>query len=213
MGGISAVQDRSSFIAFREHGGRQFRERADRYFSLTDIAAAAGKLIADYLRLESTKGFLRELSLVMGIPITELVETRWGGTPSQKGTWGHPHIAIHVALWASPALQVAVTGWMLEKLQGEAGKRRFINVADEPNFGAKMLADRKQALIEFVAAHGGEVNVARIINGELHWTFDVRETVIRSLKRDGLLEERSEPLIQGGRPARILKLADAGVAS
>jgi hypothetical protein len=41
----------------------------DGYINLTAMAQANGKLIADYLRLDSTNAFLAELSRSMGIPI------------------------------------------------------------------------------------------------------------------------------------------------
>lgn len=42
----------------------------DGYINLTAMAQAEGKLLADYLRLESTKAFLDALSADMGIPIS-----------------------------------------------------------------------------------------------------------------------------------------------
>ena len=47
----------------------------DGYINLTAMAQAEGKLIADYLRLDTTKAFLEELSQTMGIPIVSLVDS------------------------------------------------------------------------------------------------------------------------------------------
>lgn len=55
----------------------------DGYINLTSMTQASGKLIADYLRLDTTNAFLEELSSTMGIPIVKLVEVkvgRGGGT-------------------------------------------------------------------------------------------------------------------------------------
>ena len=85
----------------------------DGYINLTAMAQANGKLLADYLRLESTKAFLDELSLDMGIPISKLVDVRRGKPAQLQGTWGHPQIAIHCGQWCSPAFAVQVTRWVM----------------------------------------------------------------------------------------------------
>lgn len=82
----------------------------DGYINLTAMAQAEGKLIADYLRLDTTKAFLEELSQTMGIPIVSLVEVKTG---RNGGTWGHPQIAIHCGQWCSAAFAVLVTRWVM----------------------------------------------------------------------------------------------------
>ena len=44
--------------------------------NLTQMAKVNGKLIADYLKLETTKTFLSKLSMDMGIPISKLIQIR-----------------------------------------------------------------------------------------------------------------------------------------
>lgn len=92
----------------------------DGYINLTAMAQAEGKLLADYLRLESTKAFLDALSADMGIPISAespgkgLVQIRKGGNDkAAQGTWGHPQIAIHCGQWCSAAFAVLVTRWVM----------------------------------------------------------------------------------------------------
>lgn len=82
----------------------------DGYINLTAMAQANGKLIADYLRLETTNAFLSELSETMGIPIVNLVEVKTG---RGGGTWGHPQVAIHCGQWCSAVFAVLVTRWVL----------------------------------------------------------------------------------------------------
>lgn len=82
----------------------------DGYINLTAMAQAEGKLIADYLRLDTTKAFLDKLSETMGIPIVNLVEVKTG---RGGGTWGHPQIAIHCGQWCSPGFAVLVTRWVM----------------------------------------------------------------------------------------------------
>lgn len=82
----------------------------DGYINLTAMAQANGKLIADYLRLDTTNAFLSELSETMGIPIVNLVEVKTG---RGGGSWGHPQVAIHCGQWCSAAFAVLVTRWVM----------------------------------------------------------------------------------------------------
>jgi len=83
----------------------------DGYINLTAMAKANDKLIADYLRLETTKAFLQELSQNMGIPIVELVQVKPG---RGGGTWGHPQLAINCGQWCSPSFAVLVSRWVYD---------------------------------------------------------------------------------------------------
>jgi hypothetical protein len=58
-------------IIVHEANGLQVgQRREDGYINLTKMAQANGKKLNDYLRLETTKAFLDELSTVTGIPVT-----------------------------------------------------------------------------------------------------------------------------------------------
>jgi hypothetical protein len=83
----------------------------DGYINLTAMAKANDKLIADYLRLETTKAFLQELSQSMGIPIVDLVGIKTG---RGGGTWGHPLVAINCGQWCSPSFAVLVSQWVYD---------------------------------------------------------------------------------------------------
>lgn len=105
-------------IISHNHNSTLINQRyKDGYINLTAMAQAEGKLIGDYLRLDSTKAFLEALSTDMGIPISAvdgLVQVRKGGSDkSGQGTWGHPQVAIHCGQWCSPSFAVMVTGWVL----------------------------------------------------------------------------------------------------
>lgn len=95
---------------------KQIRIRADRYVSLTDMAKATGKRLNDWVRLESSKSYLEELSSVAGIPATGLLQIKQGGTPQDQGTWGHPKVAICFARWCNSKLAVQMDFWIDELL-------------------------------------------------------------------------------------------------
>jgi len=50
-------------------------------------------------RNKETQEFLAELSTVMHIRITDLVQTIQGGIPNLQGTWVHPRVAYRLARW------------------------------------------------------------------------------------------------------------------
>jgi hypothetical protein len=101
-------------IISHNHNATLINQRyKDGYINLTAMAKAEGKLLADYLRLDSTKAFLEALSGSMGIPIDQLVIIKTTGPNSERGTWGHPQISIHCGQWCSPAFAVLVTRWVM----------------------------------------------------------------------------------------------------
>lgn len=102
--------------------GREIiQQRAkDGYINATAMCKAAGKRWADYNRLATTIAFQAELSAVVGIPTTELIQSLSGGTPDLQGTWVHPQVAIHLAQWLSPEFAVKVSGWVFDWMSGRS---------------------------------------------------------------------------------------------
>jgi hypothetical protein len=86
----------------------------DGYFNLTKMARAEDRLISTYLRLDSTKAFLEELSIDVQICTSDLVQVKKGGIYAEQGTWGHPQVAIHCAQWCSPKFAVLVSRWVFD---------------------------------------------------------------------------------------------------
>ena len=93
---------------------------SDGYINATRLCQQAGKLFADYHRATNTKEFLNELSLDMGIPISNLIQTiRGRGDKVAQGTWVHPKVAIHLGMWLSPAFAVTVSEWVYDWMSGK----------------------------------------------------------------------------------------------
>jgi hypothetical protein len=76
---------------------RNIRIRGDRYVSLTDMAQASGKQFGHWNNLKSTSSYLAALSRSIGIAIDGLVEVKTTGLNEERGTWGHPKVAIRTA--------------------------------------------------------------------------------------------------------------------
>ena len=138
-------------IIVREANGIAIRQRADNYFDATAMGRAYGKAFADYSRLNSTKEFLAELSAVMGIPITELVVSIQGGSPSQQGTWVHRRVAIPFACWCSAKLAVMVFGWIDELILG-----RLPNIAEASGMDPFVIGRVLQSMVDEQRRQGDE---------------------------------------------------------
>jgi KilA-N domain len=102
---------------------KSIRFREDGYGCLTDMAQAAGKLVADYMRLTSTQELLMALSSAMGIPITDnhagsgaLVEVLQDGIGKEQGTWAHPEVCTEFAGWCNVAFKIQINRWIVELL-------------------------------------------------------------------------------------------------
>ncbi len=101
-------------IVSKNFEGKQIRiNQIDGYACLTDMAKATGKKVNDFLRLDNTRDFLRELASITGIPAIELLITTSGNTGK---TIAHPQIAIKFAGWLSAKFEVIMTSWILELL-------------------------------------------------------------------------------------------------
>ena len=59
---------------------------------------------------------MTELSAVVRIRISELVQIRQGGNPQLQGTWAHRRVAIDLARWLTSRFAVKVNEWADELL-------------------------------------------------------------------------------------------------
>lgn len=87
--------------------------RDDGYINATQMCKAGGKLFGHWKELDSTKTVIEVLSSDIGIPISQLVESKKGNTTAYKqGTWIHPDLAIQLAQWLSPSFALQVSRWV-----------------------------------------------------------------------------------------------------
>jgi len=103
----------------RTYAGSVIEQRArDGFINATAMCKVAGKLWADYARLQHTKEFLAALSRSMGNPMDQLVVSVATGANDQRGTWVHPQVAIHLAQWLSAEFAVQVSQWVFDWMSG-----------------------------------------------------------------------------------------------
>lgn len=76
-----------------------------------------GKLVADFLRLKTTKDFILLLESRYGNShngtTIEVLRVIQGGTPELQGTWMDEKLALKFAAWLSPAFEL----WVYDKIQ------------------------------------------------------------------------------------------------
>jgi hypothetical protein len=120
----------------------------DGYINATAMCQAAGKRWYDYARLDTSDAFVQQLSRSTGIPALQLIQSVTGGGDQvpreERGTWVHPRIAIHLAMWCSPEFAVQVTGWVEE----------WYRTQDNP------LASHPQKTIPFMALFSRQIQTA-----------------------------------------------------
>ena len=99
--------------------------QSDAWLNATTIAKSFNKLPNEWLRLDSTKEYIKCLQDMLfnekalrDNPATEqnqLVITKTGGNPNEQGTWIHPKLVINFARW----LEIKFAVWcdmQIEKL-------------------------------------------------------------------------------------------------
>lgn len=95
--------------------GEVVRQRVtDGYVNATAMCKAAGRELKHYNENISSREFMDELSRSVGIPTDLLVQVIRTGPNELRGTWVHPHIAVHLAQWLSPRFAVAVAQWVYD---------------------------------------------------------------------------------------------------
>lgn len=114
-------------------GVEVFTRESDGYINASQLCKAGQKKYNDWIRLDKTQEFLRELSYELKIDILNHNKEELGGAgfPAPphtnvsliennmgkidvvtQSTWVHPRVAIHIAQWISPKFAVNVTGWI-----------------------------------------------------------------------------------------------------
>ena len=85
-------------IVSHDYNGFAISQKQNGYVSLTDMAVASGKLVADYLRLDSTVEYLEALARDLNCSSKSLIIVVKGGK-NQQGTWAHFKVFKHFEGW------------------------------------------------------------------------------------------------------------------
>jgi hypothetical protein len=88
---------------------------SDCFINATLLCRAGNKKFADWSRQENTKHIIDSLSREMGVPNSLLVDAKKGNsTQFTQGSWIHPDLAVHLAMWISSDFGVKVSRWIRE---------------------------------------------------------------------------------------------------
>jgi hypothetical protein len=146
----------------------------DHYVNATQLCQAGGKKFNDWIRIESTKELIDELSAEAGIPASAFVDTKKGGNnKSDQGSWIHPDLSIQLAQWISPKFAIQVSKWvrtLFNKGSVEIDlnllreKERDIRIKDHLIKELKAVCLSKQRRIEYP-----EKNVIYLLTTEDHF--------------------------------------------
>lgn len=113
----------------------------------TEMAKPFKKLPADWTRQKSSKAFLKALTSVRGIPITQLVEVKHGNSSDfDQGTWMHEDVALEFARWLSPEFAIWCNDRIKELLRYgmTATETTIDSIIADPESGIKLLQALKQ---------------------------------------------------------------------
>lgn len=136
---ITATMDYSRAILLSEDkfldifGSKIICRCTDGYINLTDMVHIRNKKLSHWK--SSAKEFLKKLSELMDIPIEDgtnkslIKYTDMGKT--NRATWGHPLVAINVAKYLSPEIEVRTTVWIYElMMRGTVTRGQEMPLAD-----------------------------------------------------------------------------------
>ena len=139
-------------LILHDYNGFAVPQRStDGYVNLTEMAKISTKKVNDYLRLNTTKEYLEELSTVTGIPVTDLIVVKQGGVPEEQGTWAHKLVAIDFAKWISSKFAVWANTHLLQLM--ETGTTSLANTQPvTPAITTKELIDQAMFAIDAIYA-------------------------------------------------------------
>lgn len=164
MATIQSKQQLPLPLIQHQHANTLITQRAkDGFINATAMCKAANRPWSRYWDVKASKDFATALSVDLGIPISELIQSLSGGIADIQGTWVHPQVAIHLAQWLSPQFAVQVTTWVFEWISGGPKTverlpyhlRRYVaNMAVIPRTHFSMLQELTYSLIAPMEAQG-----------------------------------------------------------
>jgi len=92
-----------------------YQRETDGYVNATQICKAhleitgERKDTSNWLQTKMAQSAIK-LSLVTGIPVTELIEVKQGG--KYQGTWIHPRLAVRFTMWVNDDFSLFVEDWI-----------------------------------------------------------------------------------------------------
>jgi hypothetical protein len=86
--------------------------RDDGYINATLLCKAGNKQFGSWSRTETAKKLIKSLEKYYNIESSKLVEIKQAGNSKTQGTWIHPDLAVHLAMWISSDFSIKVSHWV-----------------------------------------------------------------------------------------------------
>ncbi len=84
--------------------------KEDEFVNATKLCKKGGKELFSWTRLQCSKSLRKEFSLAEGICEDEMINTVLGGKNTEvRGTYVHPDLVPHIAMWISPRFGIIVS--------------------------------------------------------------------------------------------------------
>ncbi len=107
---VYSVQDELANLAIE-------MRMVDGFFNATKMCKVVDKQYRDYQKNKRTQVFLEELAKEKGMRVKDFAQVSVGGT--HEGTWVHPDVAMDLASWCSPRMQIEVAKLVRKYISGE----------------------------------------------------------------------------------------------
>ncbi|GFZ93559.1 KilA-N domain-containing protein [Okeania sp. KiyG1] len=106
--------------------GQEITIAEDGMWNASAMCKKYNKLVADFFRLKQTKAYIEELKNLHKLTDNEVVRTVQG-KGKQQGTWVHMEVALKLAAWLNPKIEVWVFATIRKLLvEGEVKLRNEI---------------------------------------------------------------------------------------
>jgi hypothetical protein len=92
---------------------------SDGFMKATEMCKIFGRRFHDYFISKKTQTYLNVLAGRLGLEIKDIVITKRGGDIRYQGSWIHPLVAVHFAMWLSPEFAVDVMEWTARFIAGD----------------------------------------------------------------------------------------------
>ena len=135
----------------------------------SEMAKPFRKQPSDWTRLKQTEEFITSLSVVRGIPRTELVRVIRGGNGIQ-GTFFHEDVALEFARWLSPLFAIWCNDRIKELLRYgmTATSDTVSRAAEDPRFVLKVVERLRDSYAESIALREENDRLLDTLESQMH---------------------------------------------
>jgi hypothetical protein len=154
-------------IIASDFNGNVINFNQDGWFNATEVAAAFGKRPVDWLSLDSTQQYIKDLAEHIRSEKSSLLKIKRGGRGKSDSTWMHPKLAIRFAQWLDSRFAIWCDAQIESIIYGDKVEQRL-----KENELMKLFISQKHdahkemmdALVQARAEEGKITNAKHFIN-------------------------------------------------